>query len=356
MVKFISLFGLPVLFVASFLFTPHVFGANSVYISEVNYNGSSVNGGDKWVELYNPTNSGINLAGWKLSMPNSSKTGTVALSGNIAANSTFVVGVKNAKFSNLYSGSDLTNYNITNISNTQANEANYVNIQLIDNAGSTISQIQKDDSYVKSLGISGKGGVKHSLECDLQGVCNLSDSLYGGTGLDFGTPGVVAAAISYKEEAPKPVIDPIVSQATVNPATPPVQVNEIAVALQPTPKSSTVIISEPVLSPSPVTVTISPVSQSTTAPLQVSNNFVSSAVPEPVSFTIPSISIKPTERVFTNDLQIPEIKLQTLTTKSSPVAYKSLAYPEVQLLSLIMLTGYTVISKAKIRLLRFVNA
>jgi hypothetical protein len=354
MVKFVSLLGLFVFFVASFLFTPQVFGTNSVYISEVNYNGSSISGGDKWVELYNPANSSINITGWKLNMPNSSKTGKVALSGNIPANSAFVVGVKNAKFTNLFAGSDLTNYNITNISNTQSGEVNYISVQLLDNSGTIISQIQKDDSYGKSLRVSGKGAIKHSLECDVQGLCNLSDSLYGGTGLDFGTPGVIAAAISSKEEASIPVVDLVVSPATVNPATPIVQVNEIAVTPQPASKPSTVVISEPILSPSPVT--ISPVSQSTTAPIQISNNFVSTVVAEPVSLAIPSISIKPTERVVTNDLQIPEIKLQTLSTKSSPLAYKSLAYPEVQLLSLIVLTGYTVISKVKTRLSRFVVA
>jgi hypothetical protein len=348
MVKLISLFGLYTLFVASFFSNLHVYGANSVYISEINYNGSSVSGGDKWVEIYNASNNSVDITGWKINMPNSSKSGIVALSGSIPANSPFVVGVKNAKFSNLFSTSDISNYNITNISNTQAGEVNYINIQLINASGSIISQVKKDDDYVRSLGISNKGGIKHSLECDAQSLCSLSTKLYGGTGLDFGTPGVPIIPVISVETTPIKAIDSVQIQTQVIPPTisEPVYISEVVSE----PNPNTVKISEPNLNTSPVLNPI-PLPQ-----LNLQTNTVKVPDVEPALFTVPEISLKTAPRTSLPDLKIPEIKLQTFSSKIQSTSYKSAFYPEVQLFSLVVFTGYTIVSKTRFSSRGFVKA
>jgi Lamin Tail Domain len=353
MVKFISLLGLSIFFVASLVYSPHVNGANSVYISELNYNGSSVSGGDKWVELQNPTNSAVNLSGWKLIMPNSSKTGTVSLSNTIPANSAFVIGVKNAKFTNLYSSSDILNYNITNISNTQASESNYINVQLSNDSGTLVSQVQKDDNYVKSLGVSSKGSVKRSLECDSQGICNLSNELYGGTGLDYGSPGISILPLNLKE-----IIPTIVSQPELKPEPAQVQIQDtpatvtaiIAPALQPEIKTNVVSIT----TPESVTAT-SPVGVPTLSPTQVLKSETINTV-EQIPFSMPVLSFKPIEQTVVKSIEIPEIQLQSFSSKAQPMSNKANTNPEIHLLSLVILSSYRAVSKTRFILSRFSKA
>lgn len=349
MVKFISLFGVLIIFIANFLFTPHVYGANSVYISEINYNGSSVSGGDKWIELYNSTNNPINLVNWKLNMPNSSKSGTVALTGIIPANFPFVIGVKNTKFTNLYSASNLTNYNITNISNTQTNEINYINVQLINETGSIVSQIQKNDNYIRALGVSSKGGIKHSLECDEEAICSLSNEAYSGSSLDFGTPGIPIRPLVKQEPTPVKIIEPAQTQTQVNSEPLSLETNAIS-ALYPAIQENQSIVNVPetniVISPN-----VSPILVSQTFSKNVAINLIDS-----VSFTIPSMSFKPVENLVINKVSIPEVKFQSFSTKSSPALYRSTISPEFQLLLLAVLISYSIISKMKFGILSLVTA
>jgi hypothetical protein len=346
MTKFITFLGLSMFFVANFINVPHVFGASAVYISEVNYNGSSVNGGDKWVELTNPTNRAINLAGWKLNMPNSSKTGVVALDGTIFANSPFIIGVKNAKFTNVYSQADISNYNITNISNTQPGEINYISLQLIDDTGSIISQINKDNNFVKSLGVSNKGGIKHSLECDSQGICSLSTNLYGGTNLDYGTPGVKIVSATQPEQV---ISDPV--QIHFPSSTP--FVVEPIVNSQPVYDSSvntvnaleiTKNVSSEIYQPLSIS-EVSVLNNSTTNDIAVSKiqPIITSAILPLSSFE----SIKNTALV---DMQIPKIIFESIESKALPLQFKSPIASDIQslFLSVLIMNGLAIQTKSRI--------
>jgi parallel beta-helix repeat protein len=60
-----------------------------VVINEIEQNPAGFDGGNEWVELYNPTTSDVNLDGWRLSTTHG-KTVTVTLHGTIPANGYFV--------------------------------------------------------------------------------------------------------------------------------------------------------------------------------------------------------------------------------------------------------------------------
>lgn len=353
MSKFTTLCGLFIFFATSFSFSPVVYGSESVYISEINYNGSSVNGGDKWVELSNPTNTPINLDGWKLSMPNSSKTGTVNLSGVIDSQKAFVIGAKNSKFANVYSNANITSYNITNISNMQAGDLNYINIQLLSSSGSIISQIQKKGDYIKSLGISGKGDIKRSIECDPQAICKLTNQLYGDTGLDFGTPGLFPLQLS------KPIPEELISDY------------KVVQNLKPVDTQVTSALPEPVLEPISTTITAKEVNvnslevpssnpKKTISSLPVVNT--SQSAIETTSQTqtaviqTPSLSIKIVDKPSFRFTSIPDFKFQSFSQQNIPTVYTIDTVPYAQLLVFSLTSLSSVISKTKYKISKLIKA
>ena len=345
MIKFVSLLGLCSLFISLLFFTPVVNAANGVYISELNYNGSSLNGGDKWVELYNPTSSSLVLDGWRLNMPNSSKTGTVALSGSIAPYSTYLVGTKNAKFSSLMSIPNITNYNITNVSNTTAGESNYINVELINSVGVTVSSVQKDDQFVKSIGISGKGDVKRSLECDDQAICSISTTQYAATGLDYGTPGKVFTPASIAEEKPvdQPVSAPIISDISLTPSPqiPSLQPQIIQEQTQ----TAKVNIPDPVSLP--VTAIAKEATVSKASYTQISPSPVLSTASLPAANVDISVPLLNIQRPVIDSVTLPQFTLEKIATADALQKSRLQITIDGQLMLFVLLTSVKIVVDAR---------
>ncbi len=96
-----SLFTFFIIFSCSFLLSSAKFvsaAATHLVISQVQVGGSSGNGGagNEFVELYNPTNSTIDITGWRLRVENSTGTSfsnlVSSMSGSIAAHHYYLVG------------------------------------------------------------------------------------------------------------------------------------------------------------------------------------------------------------------------------------------------------------------------
>jgi hypothetical protein len=311
MSKLVARLGLCLIFVVSSMTTLNVQGANSVYISELNYNGSSVNGGDKWVELHNPTSNLVNLDGWKLKMPNSSKTGNINLLGSIPANGFYIVGVKNAKFLSVLPRADLIDFNITNISNTTPGTQNYISIQLQNTSGTILSEINYGDSFVKSQSLGYKGSIKHSLECDIYRACSGSTELYGTTGLDFGTPGKIGFV---NTDTSEPVRDAIIIPSVLAP-----MINDMS-----TVRENTTIpnLAEPKLDKTLGQVETSPIKSGFD---QKAGQEISTLESKPIlqTFKQSPLSFSLPQKTNFETISTPQISLQSLVSPAKPISFSN---------------------------------
>ena len=83
--------------------------ALDVVISEVAWGGTAASSADEWLELYNPTNTPVNLSGWSLSADDGAPI--IALTGSIPANGYYLLEsgddttISNIKADQTYSGS-----------------------------------------------------------------------------------------------------------------------------------------------------------------------------------------------------------------------------------------------------------
>jgi Lamin Tail Domain len=336
MTKSLAFFGLFIFFVVNITTNPSLYAENTVFISELNYNGSSINGGDKWLELYNPTTSPISLNGWKLTMPKSSKTGLINLTGSIKSGQTYLVGIKNAKFTSNLSSSNISDYNITNISNTQPNETNYINVQLVNSNGAIVSQIVKNDTEVKNFGISSKGNTKHSIECDAQAICSVSDKTYGTTGIDYGTPGLVATPL-IRNDTPTPIKEVVVTNIAV---------------------INTPVASSPVLQHSPqpamsTTTAVQPSTASVQSVAKISSELVQTSTPLTINRTQ---LVKPVENLTIPTTSLPEFTFQSIQQPRSKTIDTSHISLEGQLLSVGFLSLLSLASKTRSKIVSLVQA
>lgn len=210
---------------------------NSLIISEINYSGSvqpnlckSVEtlknrcGFDKWMEIYNPTSTAINLKNWKIQFKNSkTATNTLTLTKTeyLQAKSyyliaydevNFVSGLKTAKIK-----ANLTSGKLRNISN---NETNTVQAKLINPNGTTVFNVNLSATKLVTLENQVKPGNKYSIEYK-NDSWQLSAKSYLPN--NYGTPktSVVLTTAPKTEPEVKAVIVPQPLEATPTPITKP---------------------------------------------------------------------------------------------------------------------------------------
>jgi Lamin Tail Domain len=256
---FFSLFVFGFALVGSQFLTP-IYAQNSdIYISEIQFDGSTAGEHDKWIELYNPSGSTINLAGYSLAFKSGKPFMLDGLS--INSNSTLlVVNNVNPTASLLYKSSEFGNTTKTNLLHAFNSSTNpYIHVQLY-SGSNLVSSFVKGEGETRRL--MGTKTVKKSIEIDQNGSFILSNSLYFGAN-NFGSPGRIAVLQAQQTSTNSLVTSPFQSVAqTINDVVNPVV--------------------EPVLTPQP---SLQPALQSSQSPVSVDVSRLSE-----IKVSIPSVS------------------------------------------------------------------
>ena len=314
---------------------PALASSSSIVISEIAYRGTVASDNckattsstfncnhDKWVELYNPTASSVNLSSYKLAYgtQGSGYTETRALSGTIASNSYFVIGNKtNTLMTNLGSY-DLLLPNLHFLSRTSGDS--YLKVGLLDSNSKSIDSVNLGSAQLANL----ESGFdfarsKFSLEFN-QGTPSINRSnTYGRSSdyLNYGTPGF--GFLVRVSKSPEPTPEPVTVRPTVKIA-PVIEVQDITPIKIATP----VPVPAQIINPAPV-VLLSP-SQAlepaliTQAPPQASQ--VVSTAANPTQTTVEAITAsRVTEsqtalqsRAMTTSAESAQITLETTTVSS----------------------------------------
>jgi Lamin Tail Domain len=239
-----------------FLFVPNLHAQTSdIYISEVQFDGSTAGENDKWIELYNPTTATKNLSGYSLSFKSGKPFSLDGLS--IAANSTLlIVNNVNPTTSLLNQNSAFGNSVKTNLLHAFNSSTNpYIHVQLY-SGSNLVSSFVKGEGETR--GLIGTKTIKKSIEIDQNGSFKLSNSLYSGVN-NFGTPGAVIvmqpeqSSVNYS-----PVLNPIFNT---------ISTNDIGISSMPVTNLQEQIVSQSSVQPvlqttlSPVTVDVSKLSE-----------------------------------------------------------------------------------------------
>jgi hypothetical protein len=234
-----------------FLFVPNLHAQSSdIYISEVQFDGSTAGEHDKWIELYNPTDSSKNLSGYSLAF----KTGKpFNLDGqSIASKSTLIIVNNVSPTTSLLSNYSTIKTNLLHAFNSSTNP--YIHVQLF-NAGSIVSSFVKNEAQTREL--MGTKTVKKSIEIGQNGSFKVSTSLYSGVN-NFGTPGRVAVLPTQQTSTNSLVTSPLQSVAqTINDVVNPESVTNVESVLTPVPSLQPALQS----SQSPVSVDVSKLSE-----------------------------------------------------------------------------------------------
>jgi hypothetical protein len=157
-----------------------------IFISEIQFDGSSKGGSDKWIELYNPTQNLISLDNYQLELNFGRK---VLLTGfSIDSNKTLLlVNSMNSKPS-LIREIDVQNFgfvNLMTISNTTTNP--YIFARLI-KQNEIVSAFTKNSP--ETLQLMNTDGSFRSIEITQNGEYNRATNAFY-SNLDFGSPGAV---------------------------------------------------------------------------------------------------------------------------------------------------------------------
>jgi hypothetical protein len=153
--------------------------SGGVYISEIQFDGSSINETDKWIELHNPTNSTVTLTDYSIKL---SKNHIIPIANiSIPAGGYIVIANNLSTKPSLVNQADML-ANLSYMSNTTTNK--YISISLLYKS-QVISTFEKNNAETAAL-VRTKNH-KYSLEFDTNGAFHSSTNLYYGT-TDFGTP------------------------------------------------------------------------------------------------------------------------------------------------------------------------
>jgi hypothetical protein len=192
-----------------FLFVPNLHAQSSdIYISEIQFDGSTVGEHDKWIELYNPTDTSKNLSGYSLAFKSGKPFTLDGLS--IASNSTLIILNNVSPTSSLLNNYSTVRTNLLHAFNSSNNP--YIHVQLY-SGGNLISSFVKNEAQTREL--MRTKTIKKSIEIDQDGSFKLSKSLYWETN-NFGTPGRVSI-LPAKEASPKILLEAIpISSAVEN--------------------------------------------------------------------------------------------------------------------------------------------
>jgi Lamin Tail Domain len=190
-----------VLFISLFCFFPdskvNAQAGSQVFISEINLAGSTRSrclrcNRDKWVELRNPSNQAVSLAGWSLRTRGSKAKGDNIVfpsTVSIAPGEYYLIAYREKNLSSTLNlggiQPDAYSGKIMNISNIWENGGKYVNISLLDTNGLAVSAVKLGDGQTKSLIDSMEKGSKYSIQPS-GGSWVLSNSTYFTS--NFGTP------------------------------------------------------------------------------------------------------------------------------------------------------------------------
>lgn len=154
--------------------------AQSVIINEINYNSSSENDSEDWVEIHNKSNASVDISGWFVSDSNDDNKFVIPTSTTIEAGAYLVITRDEAAFdavhpnvSNKFSGMD---FNFSNGGEL---------IRLFNSSSSLIDQVEYDDEGDWVTEPDGSGSTLELKDPDLDN--SLASSWGASTGL--GTPG-----------------------------------------------------------------------------------------------------------------------------------------------------------------------
>ena len=298
-------------FLITFFTTGLVFAqasSNNLIISEVAYKGtisqdnckvsssSTFNcGHDKWVELYNPTSSSIDLSKYRLAYGRQGEdyTENRQLSGTVSPNGYFVVANKtNNSLTNLPE----VNLLMSNMHFMSANSGDkYLKVSILDSKAQVIAKVELNNSQINSLE-SGLdfGQNRFSIEFK-NGIPSVNQSNSYGRSPEFknyGTPGF--GFLVPVKESPKPI-----SKAA------PVIAIEKPIQVIPSPQPVAPVVILPTKALTPV-VQSAPVES---LPLPHTSNLVTQATPEliPVSQVnlVQSVETKPVDLISSQIVPIP---------------------------------------------------
>lgn len=174
----LSIFSLTIL-INSFGNLAHAASPGSIVITEIMYNPSSGNQDDEFLEIYNASDSTIDLNGWYFS---NGIDLTFSNSTLINAGEYAIVSPSILQTQTTYSKTPIAIYNNTSLSNSGET------LTLKDNIGNIISSVTYDDSPPWPLSPDGNGP---SLELKNLNANTLLSSSWGASLNDHGTPGEV---------------------------------------------------------------------------------------------------------------------------------------------------------------------
>jgi hypothetical protein len=202
----IVVFCLSFLFLFVPMFVPNLHSQSSdVYISEIQFDGSTGSEHDKWIEVYNPTNMSKNLSGYSLVF----KSGKPLLLDGLSITSSstlLIVNNVNPTISLIRENSEFGNIvkaNLLRAFNSSSNPS--IHVQLY-NGSNLVSSFIKNETETR--GLMGTKTLKKSIEIEQNGSYKLSDSLYFGEN-NFGTPGRVMVLPTQQTSATSFVVAPI---------------------------------------------------------------------------------------------------------------------------------------------------
>lgn len=338
MAKIISSFCVLV-FLLAFLLPmtlPALASSSSLIISEIAYRGTVASDNckattsstfncnhDKWVELYNPTASSVNLSSYKLAYgaQSSGYTETRGLSGTIAPNSYFVIGNKtNTPMTNL-SGYDLLLPNLHFLSRTSGDS--YIKVGLLDSNSNSIDSVNLGSGQLANL----EAGFdfaksKYSLEFN-QGTPSVNKSnTYGRSRdyLNYGTPGF--GFLVPLSKSPEPAPEPVAVRPTVK-ITPVIEVQDLTPIKIVTPEP----VPTQIINPVPV-VLLSP-SQALEPALTIQAiPQASQSVSTSANLTRPTIEVTTQSRVTESQTAL-QSRAMTTSTESTQITLETTAVSSV---------------------------
>ncbi len=262
----------------SSLFTLPIHGDSSgVYISEIQFDGSTLNENDKWIELHNPTNQVVPLLDYSLRLNNNHRISLFSLT---IQPGEYIVIVNNLSTKpSLVQKPDMS-ANLSYMSNTTSTK--YISASLT-HKNQILSTFVKDNSETNAL--LGTKTRKYSLEFDSNGAYQPSTNLYYGKA-DFGSPRL-ANSIENVSLQPEKISQPSQIMATMSPQLP----------ITPLPVSKSIVPNPIEIKPQPLQspqLQLGLVSQPSN---QISANISSALIFTPnisESFKIPLITQSPT--------------------------------------------------------------
>lgn len=166
--------------------------SQSVLISEIMWNGSSVSAYDEWVELYNPTLSTFDLAGWQIFDEEKAKTMVLIKEGKIPPKGYFLISnnPKDHKFSN---GESILNIEPDLIDSDLSLSNEKLRISLKNTLGETIDTAGDGSKPFFSSSQNPKASISRRDDCADGGVetcwvlTDILENLDPGV-LDFANP------------------------------------------------------------------------------------------------------------------------------------------------------------------------